>query len=1077
MDPIGYYGSDRAREAYSWVMTNMAHPASPFSDYYNTSVSSSGAPQGLMGIAFNFFTSRLLGTTSPPFRLQNPFERPAGDLGAYGLSRFEGNAARMGAGAGVIRSQSRAAASQILNSPFLKRTADNPNGLFSEDMINKASDWLAHDETGLGDMIVNTVARFAGAGDDYGITGTRVAKNAEAFMTRAQRAAAAASGYGSENWKNMIGATTQDVTKAMRSLMYENEGNSFVRKEEFMRGFSETDVSSILEKVAASATNAEAANGHSSPEALKSRLETVGGAAIKTLEAFKELFGSADKAKQMLNGLTGGGFTTMNEEDFNSLTNQARGMMQLGMNAGVNHDVLASMLNMVAAGVQNAMGYTPEDVAGGYVNNNIVNGVSNAFVAQELSDMGVSDISMLDEQEQQRLKARAAKRASEFAGSTANRYMTAATAAFGTGAMSEQNYNEVMRMFESGDREQMSDAADRVAEALGISKDAILDEHNFKIFSDTVGRDRALVERLADSAVKAQNNEITNVGEFSIANAGLNRAQNALKTVGYGNQEVVDMSNATKVESITAQLQEMANSGDVTAKGILESMGREKNATDKLKAFDKARSLLEDGRGDIIMTNATATAQNKLNDMAYNVYDTVDAGVAARLKDKGAALNENGQVRRIDLANLAQSTINTLDQLGRGNEATKLRDLLENKDFAGLSSALGSVLKDETVSYSAYKNAIVSNAEGPERAQGSSKLTMAGLVSALTDSNGEGLGRRESLYNGKREEEFDVNEYLGIKDKDEALDFKLPADRTDAKSREVVRKFQDILGDDSLSGVKKANALNELAASLSEEEMKNLKTDLTETGGVDAEAGSRMFEAISRARKSKPEEVKGAFTVGGNAFRIQDVDNATKNVIAGNEELQAAFKDMTTEQVWDAIRNMSPDDSTRQAFFTALKNQPGVVQTGNEAADDGKKTFNETLGLADAGASIGGGLAGSDIFEQGLSKLGDKADMTAKQVKKLGETITNIVNSKETSNVNLAQALVSAFSDPNNPENINKVVDSVVNANTSPEAKAELVEKLMGLLKVLAENVEKIAGNTESTARSSSETAAAANEN
>lgn len=758
----GYY-NDQVQLLYNNLIAHSSLVNSPFSDYFNTSVASSDAPQGLFGMAFNFITSKMLGTKQPPFRLQNPFERPAGDLGAFGLSRFAGNTARMAAGGSIINSQKRRAFSEIANGKFLKQTEDNPYGLIPEDVVDWVTGFVENDETGLGDMVVGAAAQLFGAGEDYGITGVRAAKFAEGLMSRNKRQALASVAYGSENWKSMIGDTVKDFTKAARSLMYENEGNSFIRKEDFMRGLDETDVSSILERVASSADAANAAsNGAGSGEDLKNRLNDVGGAAIKTLEAFKDLFGSAQRAKQMLNGLTGGGFANMTSDDFNRLTNTARGMMQMGYNAGVGHETVAGMVNMAQAGVQGAMGYTPADVAGGYVNNRLVSGIANTFVAQELSNMTQEQRDALDPVERQRMVARATWKATSFAGSTASRFMTAAIAAHSTGDMSDDTYNKIVEKFRSGDRDSMAEAANMVSSAIGLSKEQIMDPAQFKVFADIVGNNQDLTDELGDLANAAQSREGTSQTEFSISQAGLSRAQNALKSMGWDNQVVVDRSNAQKVMSIRQQLKEAADNGDAVADSVLKAMSKN-GMTDieALNKFNEARGLLSNGQGDIIMTNANAAATNELNREAY-ASSGVGGNLAEVVKKNGATLSDDNTIRKIDLANLARSTMEVVRTLDSSDErADRIKTLLEKGDYGSLGSEISDILGQDAGLASAVMNKTVFSAKGgPENVKGSSRMSMRDLAKAITAEGG--LTKDEDRYNGQTVDEFDVLKYLGL---------------------------------------------------------------------------------------------------------------------------------------------------------------------------------------------------------------------------------------------------------------------------------------------------------------------------
>jgi hypothetical protein len=1058
------YRDDPSQVVYDNIMSRN-YSGAPFADFYNTSVPSSEGPPGLGGVLFNWATKNIFGVSTPPFRLQNPWERPAGDLGAFGMSRFSGNTARMQAAGKVIGSQKRGAMSELLNGKLFKKTADNPDGLFDEDTINSISNFIESDDTGLGDMIVGAAAQFFGAGEDYGITGVKAARHAEGLMSGARRRALARTTYGSDSWKEMIGDTTSAFTSAARSLMYENNGKSFVRDEKFMRGLSETDVSDILERVASSAdaVGSEASNGMS-PEALKNRLKDVGGAAVKTLEAFKDLFGSASKAKGVLNALTGGGFANMTAESFENLTNTARGMMQLGYNSGVSHETVANMITMASEGVQGAMGYTASDVAGGYVNGNIVGGISNAFVAQELANRGVESIDMLSPVEQQQLVARSTFRATQFAGSAANKFMTAAVYAKANGYMSQETYDDIVNKFKSGDRDEMRQAGEMVAQAMNMSREDILDPTQFKIFADVVGKDRGLTDELADMAVAASTREDTSQTEKAVSGAALDRAQRGLRNIGISDEDITKNTRRNKVQSIVSQLEELSST-DRGAGVVLEAVKNAKTDQEALQAFEKAKGLLANGQGDVITTNANATAANALNDIAYES-SGVGGPLADLLKDRKNATLNNGGLRKTDAASLFRSLGNVL-KATRGDkgdaQASRIASLLENGDFATLSKEFGGMLLgDEGLQQLVLDNMVVSAKDRPDAREsgGSSRMTVSKFSNEVREGK---LERGEDRYNGVEESKFDVFRHFGVERDAGKSNIQgiLGRDDIGNSTRSALQDINEILygGDENKSGVERARELEERARKLTDEEMKALKDEL-------GEEGAGIYNAVSKARKDTIVKTEGDITLNGRKVNLED--ESLKKAVASAAEGVEGYEGKNVRQILEDI-DANPESESARKFLDKFEKDGGYVQLSSETGDDGKTDINEAKGLSDLSKDFGGALVAVDEFSRSIKALGDKTPETAAAIRDLGAAMQEIVDSKESSNVSLGQAFAAFIKNPE--EGTASLLGAAINPNASPEEQKQIVDrlieignKLQEVLKPISENVEKVAAAAQTTA-------------
>jgi len=658
----------------------------PFEDDYRYSVSSSRGPTGIGGTLLDLALMNTVGIRNP-FRFPSWSEPNAGDLGAYGYSQFSANAARMGHASGLKNKAARRALSKFADSHILKEFGffDNDEDLaaFKKDIEN-GGDTV--------DLISNLTMSVFGAGD-FGASTVKAAKHAESLYMNiasenARKIALGDTDINGDAWKNRRDSLISAFDRAKNDLMYKND--SFERNEEFMRGFSDTEVGSILERVISGA------DAGGTPEAMKERFKDVGGAAIKTLEAFKDLFGSAEKAKSMLNQMTGGGWSHLKKEDFEKLTSLTRGLQHIGATAGISHEAVGGMLQLGMAGVKTAMGYSAADVAGGFVSTPVVNGLAEQFLAQKIQDLGV-DASTLDPVTLQRMNSEAVWRATQFAGSSANKTMTAFLYAAKNGYIDEGSdmYKNIHRMLTSGDQESMAAATQMVAQTLNLDVADIQDPTKFKLFTANIASDLNSVAKLRDMATAAANAEDRTQMELSTARAAVEIASNAASLTGADTIKIDETRKQATYDSIIRQLGESNDSG---AKFVLEKVkaAKAKEGTEAaLSAFDALRgTYLDDTTGTDIMTNANAAAAGAVGAIATRAVELNGVSGARAFVDAltgaGAKKQESGTAARaVDIAATFKRLADVYRSSGEEEKAADITAKLSNGSFADLVSQYG----------------------------------------------------------------------------------------------------------------------------------------------------------------------------------------------------------------------------------------------------------------------------------------------------------------------------------------------------------------------------------------------------
>jgi hypothetical protein len=530
------------------------------------------------------------------------------------------------------------------------------------------------------------VKKFLGV-EDFGAAAVRAAKLGESLAIgysseEAGRIARRDYDLTSRNWGARRDSLTKEYAETVKDMMYERDeqGNiTYIRKQGFMRGFSDTDVSSVLERVVSSS------NGIGD---MKERINTVGKEALKTLEAFRDLFGSAQAAKTMLNQITGGQMSKFTDADFERLTASARGLQSIGAASGISHTALSGMLAVGMAGVQGAMGYSAADIAGGYVNTGIVTGIAQTFLANEIANspsVGTDPVAL------QRLRARSTWRATQFAGSSAFKGITFMAYLRSKGQLSSEDEATLRKKFESGNREQMLSAVRMLGE-IGFA-DAeygtrqILDDTNFKIFSEEIAGDLDAETLIRDiGAVAASNEDRASVlRERADVNAGRNR--NILKNSGIGQARIREVEDQARYESIVRDLQ---SNGESVVLQRMQLEYTKSGATAAVRKFDVLKSdLRHSGAVDTIELRAAQSASDALRSEIFDRRNSVDlSGHVEMMKLFG--LDSEGDTN-VSWANVVKAAKTAQRFVGQ-EDREKLQKFISSGDFSGLADELEGIL-------------------------------------------------------------------------------------------------------------------------------------------------------------------------------------------------------------------------------------------------------------------------------------------------------------------------------------------------------------------------------------------------
>lgn len=687
-----------ARDLFTQAMTSVygeSAQTNPYVDPITSSVRSSGQP----GIVSSLIDVLLMNTVG----IRNPFVFPAlneplsGDLGAYAFGRFPMNAGKMGAASAEYRATRRNTFTDVLlGNPMSKRLFTELGSVFGPENVQGFVDSVRSGISGpwsdFGDLGADMLYQFFGM-PDYGQYGIRAAKRAEALYaataTPEARAILTDRNILSRNWQDRITSGIQGYNDAARAFMYEtiNGKTTPIRREENMRGFSDTDVSSILEQVAASATGGED---------LKERFEKVGKAAIRTLEAYRDLFGSAEDAKRVLGQVTAGGAVGFNETALDRLTTQARGLQALGTMNGLSAATVGNMIASGMAGVQSALGYTAGDIAGGYSNATVAQAITTGFVANELANNGNTNLNPV---ELQRLRARATWRAVQFARSGANRAIMAYEFAVKNNAIGERERAQFEDLIASGDTRLMGRAAEIVAGSIGMPVERMLSDSSYKIFSEAVASDS---ERMADFTrlgFEAAHEEDFSTAERAEAGAVLSHGRNMARAAGFSSQEIRKSENRARYESLIGSLKESA---DPAAKALANAITKVKNANSNdgdegySKAVRSARGLIaniSDARAAAtIITRSETDAANTLEGLArQKIKANGTTAAALRSKVGEDVIGVDGEISRIDVATLirdAEKYARNVGDSGMAERTAEASRLLNTGTEANIGKAL-----------------------------------------------------------------------------------------------------------------------------------------------------------------------------------------------------------------------------------------------------------------------------------------------------------------------------------------------------------------------------------------------------
>lgn len=998
-----------------------------------------GSEPTLVSLLANLVSMNVLGVNSP-LRLPNWSDPMSGSLGAYAYSRFRSNQEAIG----VVSAQNRLASQAALVAAL---TGNNLTGqIFGQkpEDIAALQRSFAKDSAGFVDMGVNMTKQFFGL-EDYGYAGIRAAQQRSAFllsgMSREANRMLSDMNPASNNWAAREAAVVGDYARAARAAMYvEKDGMpTFVRDENFMRGFRETDIAPILERVAASTP---------AGDDLGKRIRDVGGAAVKTLEAFRDLFGNAEDAKRLLNQMTAGGWGGMDAARLDSMTNQARGLMRLGEINGLGVQAVGSMLSVVQHGVSAAMGYTPADMAGGYVNQGVVTGVAGRFLAQQMADMRV-DGSSMNPVEMQQMQARALYRATEFAGSTAGRSMMAYEMAVATGAIGADSAQAraIRDLFRSGDPESMARAAQLTASALGVDVERFQDEAFYKNAVDIVSRDKNRMDEYANMGYAASEAEDRIRVERAYANEALGSARDRALESGVSSEVVDRTERDARLGAVRRSLEANRGADGSKASRALADIDRLQELRDRGEISEREFMGQVDKLLEFVGPGFAAHARTQANAAAAEALSGLGGGEAVDLSDlKGVAgfVNENGgdasklskrnAVRYIkSLASsggiVDRNLLARLEKIDANSSAEDVRAVLRDVESAGVyDRALGVSFNEQT-----FGDMKPTTAFGGELADMLGNIgvrrywTDGGRgqiedVDQLFDTTWDAVGRLAKKY-GSVNENGGFTYKDGISDKDyNALHaiFDDLNSRDPARIRDAARRAADLLGGD--------------------------------VGATDA--GGKKDLAFLRALSAENGEgVDYTFGKDGTHLREDQLADVFRKVGAGKyEEFKEYFRDDGSVDVRGLLGKMAQlqqGDQQNEALkqlLNDIRSSGTEISVTTDSNIDTGSAFG-VIGLSAAASQYGGGAVVSDTFRRALSNAGEKAGWSQERIEEVGKTVQAVVNGAAgDAYTTMQQAVLRGFTFGDS-ESLGKIVDMFLDPSATDAQKKTFLEGVKGWFK------------------------------
>lgn len=1034
------YGSYR-REAngiYEALMTGSLGSASgdPFSSPF-TSSTWSGSEPTVLSLLTDLVLTNTLGTRNL-FRMPAWNEPRSGELGAYAYSQFRANQGALGAANAAARNSARSAFGGMLAGNRLTRSLF---GLEDEDVAGFKSSIMA-DESGFVDMGVNLVKQFMGL-EDYGYAGIRAAQRRGGFllsgMSRDANRMLTDLSPVSSNWASREASVVGEYQRRVRNLMY--EGDTFLRNENFMRGFKETDIAPILERVAASARGGEG---------LEDRLKDVGGAAIKTLEAFKDLFGSAETAKQVLNQMTAGGWGRMDASRLADMSNQVRGLMRLGELNGLSPQAVGGMLLLGQNGVRSAMGYTPSDVAGGYVNHGVVNSVAGGFIAQRMADMRL-DPSMMDPIELQRLQARSVWRATQFAGSTAGRSMMAYEFALATGRIdpNSEQAREIRNLFASGDQGAMARAARMTAGVLGVDVSRLQSDAFYKLASDVVGRYQDRLDDYANLGVAASDEEDRIRVERTFANEALDMAKRRAGSGGVGGEAAKAAEQRARIQAVVGMLESVAP-GSRQAQLALQDLTAavadpEKSRADVLKLADRLVDTVGPEFAAAARTNAAAAAARAVLDLAdgrrIEGFDESGTGLRTAvdfIRRNGGDVS--GGVRRADAVALGRALYDT--RLFDGDEGLRKivnrSDEMSDREIRDVFSRLG-----DKVLYAETRGVSFNTSDFGDLG---TSMKFGGDIAAMV---GNGISVRNYWTDGGRGTIGDFDTIIGGIDSilaktgssrdafDQAVkEYRRAEGSGDSKALDAARlRVRKFAGDLAEELSKPGTNTDEILAALKSVHGFEGVTDV-----------GRFLEALAG------ENGEGVdITFGGKHLRRAQVESVLERAAAGIsidgmtnpfEGLRGSELIRKAEEIQKRGSDATADE---REYLRALQSSIAAMGTDAKVLADSVLRPDGAFGAVAMSRVIegfGGELVAADSFGRAAINLGDKSGMSAERVKALGASVQKIVdNNAVEAYATASQAILRGLT-TGTEKDMGAAVDMFLAPGATPEQKAQFMAKL-----------------------------------
>lgn len=994
-----------------------------------------GASPGVGGqLLLDMFVKSQLGTRNL-FRIPSWSEPAAGELGAYAYSRFRGNSAAFRGVSAAARATSRTAFAGLFTGSNIVR------GLFHLDDENakKVASGMLDDESGFVDMGANMIKEAFGL-QDYGYAGTSAARRRSgmlvARMDRNARRILADIDPSSNAWTSREAAMLTGYQRAVQSAMYKKdaEGNdTFWRNEEFMRGFKETDIAPILERVAASSK---------STDNLDARIREVGGAAIKTLEAFKDLFGNAEDAKRMLNQITSGGFSGMNADTLNSITNRTRGLMRLGELNGLSPQAVASVLNVTQMGVQSAMGFSGADIAGGYVPQNLTGSIAGRFVAQQLSDMGVSESDM-NPVELQQLRARSLWRATQFAGSSAGRAMTAFQHGVMTGAIRGPQAERIKALFASGDTSSMAAAARMTARALGVAEDRLQSDSYFKIAATAVGQDVKNSRELANLGAAASENEDRSFLEQTLASEAISQATDAALESGMSRDEVNEVSRKAIIGRAAGLLKNARSAGGMRASGDLNrliSAGKSnKEIVDWINSVADSGMLggamtsrLRSETAAAVATDLYGRASNaRLSDLSNEVVEFIrdnggDAGPVEGVarSDAMALLKNLGRSKAFKTANsdVAGAVADVLSKGSKATDAEVRQALNAAVQVGGLDYVTG--ISFNKRDFGNLGSTTLFGAEIADALDGLKVDTYyttggAGVTQDYGDIE-KGLGAVvDALSSSALKDSGDIKKRIG-KDKElkaayarlkKAKDLFAAASTSEAK-RQIAAS---VVGDAKMLGISGNAAVEALHGSNS---------------GLFADVGDAFsfVEAVTGTNRSGTD-----VTFGGRHLRKEQLEAVFSQAAKGIDGLDGRSYDDIIKQLQSGSKSEAV-----QKFKDNLRALGENAVVAADANYDVKTAFG-TAAMAGVSDRFGGGLVTNDYYARVAMGAGERSGMTLDKVEELGARVQAIVDDNAVRAYTRASDAVLKGLQTNNWED---ALDAFMDPGATKEQRAAFIKKV-----------------------------------